>query len=125
MKTAGLIATGLLGVLAVFQLAVAAGAPLGRWSWGGQHAGVLPMRYRVASGLAGLLLYPAMALTILGTAGLADNALVANRTAMWVLSGFFALGTVANFASRSKYERVWGPVSLGLAICCAVIALAL
>lgn len=125
MRTAGLIATGLLAVLALFQLAVAAGAPLGRWSWGGQQEGVLPVRYRVASGLAGLLLYPAMAMTILGTAGLTDNALVANRTAMWVLAGFFALGTVANFASRSRYERVWGPVSLALAICCGVIALAL
>ncbi len=41
---------------------------------------------------------------------------------MWILTGFFALGTVANRVSRSRPERFWGPVSLALAICCGIAA---
>jgi hypothetical protein len=41
---------------------------------------------------------------------------------MWVLAGFFTLGALANLASRSKVERIWGPISLIVAVCCAVIA---
>jgi hypothetical protein len=41
---------------------------------------------------------------------------------MWFLTGFFTLGAIANFASRSKVERIWGPVTLVLAISTAVIA---
>jgi hypothetical protein len=44
---------------------------------------------------------------------------------MWVLAGFFALGALANFASRSKRERLWGPVSLAIAVCCGLIAAAI
>jgi len=44
---------------------------------------------------------------------------------MWILTGLFTLGTLANFASRSKRERWWGFVSLTIAICCAVVALSL
>jgi hypothetical protein len=42
---------------------------------------------------------------------------------MWALTGFFALGAVANFASRSPIERIWGPVALGIAVCCGIVAL--
>lgn len=38
----------LLALLAVFQLALAAGAPLGRLAWGGQNR-VLPTRMRIGS----------------------------------------------------------------------------
>jgi hypothetical protein len=44
---------------------------------------------------------------------------------MWVLAGFLGIGSVANFISRSKVERIWGPVALGAAICCAVLAMGL
>ena len=40
--------TVILAALAVFQLALAAGAPLGRFAWGGSHE-VLPPRLRVGS----------------------------------------------------------------------------
>jgi hypothetical protein len=42
---------------------------------------------------------------------------------MWVLFGFFVLGTLTNAASRSRIERIWAPVNLILAVCCLVIAL--
>jgi hypothetical protein len=42
---------------------------------------------------------------------------------MWILAGFFSLGTLANLASRSRIERLWGPVSAVVAVCCAILAL--
>jgi hypothetical protein len=85
---------------------------------------VLPTRLRVASGVAAAVVYPAIILITLASSGLvvADGLPLAGGTTMWVLTGFFAVGTLANAASRSRVERIWAPVSLALAVCCAVIA---
>jgi hypothetical protein len=47
------------------------------------------------------------------------------RWVLWILTGLFALGALANFASQSKIERIWGPVALALAVCCAILAIGL
>lgn len=124
MRVAGIVGVVLLAIVEVFQIALALGAPLGKASWGGQHAGVLPVRLRIASGIAAILVYPLIAFLILAASGLVDTNLTAGtrETAMWVLTAFFGLGALANFASRSRIERIWGPVSLGVAICCGLIA---
>ena len=62
-------ATGMAGV-ALFQLALALGAPLGRAAWGGTHVGTLPTELRVASGVA-VLVWTCAALVVLRRAGLA------------------------------------------------------
>ncbi|MCI0679398.1 MAG: hypothetical protein L0Z63_10210 [Actinobacteria bacterium] len=55
---AGFIAVVLLGVVTLFQLALAAGAPWGVAAWGGRHPGVLPTRLRIASVVVALVVYP-------------------------------------------------------------------
>lgn len=124
METAGVVAAVLLAVVALFQISLALGAPLGGAAWGGQHAGVLPGRLRLASGVAAVVLYPLIVVFVLTSAGMitADWLPFIGPVAMWVLTGFFAVGAVANFVSRSPIERIWGPVSLGIAGCCGVIA---
>lgn len=114
----------LLATVEVFQIALALGAPFGQASWGGRHPGVLPVRLRIASGIAAILIYPLMAFLILAASGLVETNLTAGtrETAMWVLTAIFGLGGLANFASRSRIERIWGPVSLGVAVGCGVIA---
>ena len=52
--------TVILGLLTVFQLALALGAPLGHFAWGGKDR-VLPAGKRVAS-LVAILVYAVMAL---------------------------------------------------------------
>ena len=118
MQVAGVISVVLLVVLGVFQLALALGAPWGRAAWGGQNEGVLPGRLRVSSGVAGMVLYVLTSSELIEGDWLPGTGSVA----MWILVAFFALGAVANFASRSRMERSWGPVSLIIAICCVVIA---
>jgi hypothetical protein len=112
-----------LGCLAVFQLLLVAGAPLGRFAWGGQNA-VLPANLRIGSVVA-IVLYGAFALIILeaaGGVGLLPRGLVG--VAIWLLTGYFALGIVLNAVSRSRPERlVMTPVSLALTAVCLVLAL--
>lgn len=124
MRVAGITAVALLAVVEVFQIALALGAPLGKASWGGQHEGVLPARLRIASAIAAVVAYPLIILFVLAAAGLIDTTLAVGtrRVGMWVLTALLALGAVANFVSRSKIERIWGPVSLGAAVCCGLIA---
>lgn len=124
MTVAAIIAVILLTVVALFQVALALGAPLGYAAWGGRHQGVLPMRLRIASAAAGLVIYPLIIVLVLAAAGLisADWLPVDAAAVMWGLAVFLALGALANFASRSPRERFWGPVALAIAVCCGVIA---
>ena len=124
MRVAGIVAVVLLAVVEVFQIALAFGAPLGRASWGGKHDGVLPTRLRIASGVAAVIVYPLIILLVLAASGLVDSSLTegTRRVGMWVLTALFVLGALSNFVSRSKIERTWGPISLGVAVCCGLIA---
>lgn len=127
MVIAATVAVGLLVVVALFQLAVAAGAPFGKAAWGGAHHGVLPPRLRVASALVALVVYPAIIALVLSASDVLDADFLPGRGAaiMWVLATIFLLGAIANAVSRSRIERWWAPVSLAIAVCCALVAAAL
>ncbi len=122
MITVAAVGVALLAALAVFQLALVAGAPLGRFAWGGQHV-VLPSRLRVGS-LVSVVLYALFALLLLQAAGvvspLPDGAA---DVGLWVLTGYLALGVALNAISRSRPERlVMTPVALALFAVCLVLA---
>lgn len=127
MKIAAIVGVTLLAVVVVFQIALAVGAPLGKAAWGGRHEGVLPKRLRIASGFAALLVYPLIILVVLDSASLIDMTFLPGNgeAVMWVLCGLFSLGGLANVASRSTVERYWAPVSVAIAVCCAIVASAL
>jgi hypothetical protein len=118
-----LVGVALLAALAVFQGLLVAGAPLGRFAWGGQHV-VLPTNLRIGSVIS-IGLYALFAVLILQAAGsvaVLPEGLV--DVAIWVLAGFFAIGIVMNAVSRSRPERlVMTPVVLLLAAICLVLAL--
>ena len=114
----------ILGGLALFQLALALGAPYGRFAWGGRHA-VLPTPLRAGS-LITMAAYSLCGVILLDRAGVIDvfgnDELVGLAT--WVLVGLFAAGTLLNLASRSPDERrVMTPVALALCLLSLVVAL--
>lgn len=123
MKVAAIAAVALLSIVDIFQIALAFGAPLGKAAWGGQHEGILPKRLRIVSGVAGLVVYPLIIVAVLD-AGILDRDLVpvSSASVMWILAALFAVGAVANLATRSPIERLWAPVSLAIAGCCAFVA---
>ena len=71
---AATMAAGLLGIVALLQAALALGVSWGRASWGGRHDGVLPLRLRMASGIAAVVVYPLIVLTTLNAAGAVETA---------------------------------------------------
>lgn len=114
-----------LALLGIFQLALAFGAPWGRFAWGGQHPGTLPIGYRIASA-ASILVYGFIAVLALDRAGVLDLFPDGfSRVGSWVVFAYLALGVVMNAISRSKPERnVMTPVALVLAVLALLIALA-
>ena len=111
-----------LGLVALFQAAIALGAPFGRAAWGGEHAGVLPRSLRAASGVA-FVVWSFAALVLLGRVNLGPLAGASIRWATWLIAGVLAVGTLMNAASRSPWERFgWAPFTLLLTAACAIVA---
>lgn len=115
--------TVLLVLLGAFQLALAAGAPLGRFAWGGQHR-VLPTQLRIGS-VVSILIYAVIVLLTWSRVGVIDLfPRVVSEVGMWVVFGYFALGIVMNALSRSKPERfTMTPVCLVLAVLAFFVAM--
>ncbi|WP_243076043.1 hypothetical protein [Microbacterium sp. SS28] len=115
--------TVVLGLLALFQLALVFGAPLGRFAWGGQHR-VLPARLRIGSAVS-ILVYALIAVIAwdrVGAIDVFDEPF--SEIAMWVVFGYFVLGIAMNAVSRSKPERyTMVPVCAVLAVLSFFIAM--
>lgn len=114
----------LLGALAVFQIALVFGAPLGHFAWGGADR-VLPRGKRIGSAVS-IVLYAVFAWVFLMRAGLASPVLpeIVVDIAAWVIVGYFALGIPLNAISRSKPERyTMTPVLIVLLALALVVAL--
>lgn len=121
MTSAAVVSSVLLAILFVFQIALALGAPWGRYAWGGQHR-VLSTGLRIGSAVAALV-YLALGWLALSAAGL--TSWNPSGVLVWLVFGLLALGIVMNAASRSRRERlVMTPVVTVLAACFLVLALA-
>ncbi|MBF0671754.1 MAG: hypothetical protein IR160_04125 [Salinibacterium sp.] len=112
----------LLAALAIFQVALIAGAPLGHFAWGGQHR-ILPAKLRIGS-VVSIVLYGIFALIILAKVGAVPLDETVADVAMWVLFAYFVLGILMNAISRSKPERyLMTPVCVVLAAASLLVAL--
>lgn len=122
MMVAALIAFAILALLALFQVALAAGAPLGRFAWGGQHEGKLPRRLRIGSAFS-IVVYSVIAAFVLGALEIIAIDASVLAIGLWVIAGYFMLGTLLNAISRSRHERfVMTPIAAVLAVCFLVLA---
>lgn len=115
--------TILLGLLALFQLSLALGAPLGRFAWGGQHR-VLPARLRIGSAVS-ILIYALIGVIAWDRVGAIDVfGEPFSEVAMWVVFGYFVLGILMNAISRSKPERLtMVPITIVLSVLAFFIAM--
>ncbi len=111
--------------LALFQLAIVLGAPLGEYAYGGQRAGALPVGFRVAS-VFSTLVSLAIAAHYLAQFGLLPTLLPQfwNQAVNWGLVAFATLAAVANNITRSpKEKRLWGATTIAMALAALVVAL--
>lgn len=113
----------MLVLLAIFQAALALGAPLGHFAWGGQHR-VLPTRLRIGSAVS-ILIYALIDIIAWDRVGAIELFPAPfSEIAMWVVFAYFALGIVMNAISRSKPERyTMVPVCVVLAVLSFLIAM--
>ena len=111
------IAAILMTAVAMFQVALALGAPLGAYAWGGQNRGVLPPRLQLGSAISAPILL-ALAIMVLIRAGVVYPAWSeAMAWPVWIVFLFMVMNTFANFRSDSAEERrVMTPITAVLAV---------
>jgi hypothetical protein len=98
---------------AIFQFALACGAPWGHLTMGGRFAGRLPMRMRFAA-IIQMIVLLGLAASVLVRAHLWYPELnEASRTGVWFSVAVSFVSSLANLATPSKPERrLWAPVTL-------------
>lgn len=124
MLIAAIIILLILAVLAIFQLALVMGAPIGHFAWGGQHR-VLPTRLRAGS-VVSIILYAFFAVLVTSKAGIAP--IIGSGTfldvSLWVVTIYLAIGIPLNVLSRSKPERyTMTPVVTVLVVCFVILVI--
>lgn len=117
------IFSALTVVVAIFQLALALGAPWGELAMGGKFPGRFPPQMRVAA-LVQMSLLLLIALVVLIRAGLIfDEYYGFSKSAIWFVVVFYMVGAILNLITPSKKERMlWAPVTIVLLICSYVVA---
>jgi hypothetical protein len=117
-ELASIAAAVLLAGVVAFQVALAAGLPLGEATMGGRAAtveGVLAPPYRVVAAASAVVLVLA-GWIVLGRAGVVP-ALFGGQAlnwSAWAVAGFLVLNTISNLSGRHPLER-WGMASITLA----------
>jgi glutaminase len=114
-------------IVAVFQIALALGAPLGEYAYGVARVGKLPLGFRINSVVAVFVML-AISGHYLAQLGVFEPILdpAGNSVVNWVLVGFTGLSALANNATRSKKERmVWGIPTILMFLASLAVALQL
>lgn len=122
VQSAAVIGAAIAILIAIFHLLLLAGLPLGAYSWGGKHEGVLPPRVRWMS-LPSAIILAIIALMILAYADVIQMGDGAGAAIMiWAITVFFGLNTLGNLASKSKREKAVMTPAAGVAFLCSLIA---
>ncbi|WP_308637352.1 hypothetical protein [Paenibacillus silvisoli] len=106
VQIAASIGAALLAAIAIFQILLLAGAPLGEYSWGGKHTGVLPPPQRWMSLPAAIILCLMGFVLLIHTNVLSVDAFTSTRGFVWGITIFLGLNTLGNAASKSRKEKV-------------------
>lgn len=115
--------TTLTGMVIIFQGCLAAGVPWGKASMGGRYPGKYPPKMRVVAVL-NMLVLAFIAAVVLSEANLMFPQLNAiSNIGIWIVVGFFAIGTIMNTITPSKIERIWAPVALIQFITSLIVAI--
>jgi hypothetical protein len=111
-------------VVAIFQLALAAGVPWGSVAMAGKFPGRLPPRMRVAAFLQ------VFVLTVLGVVVWTRAGIIfahwytASEKFIWAVVAFAMLGFMMNLITPVKWERlIWAPVAAILLASGLIVAL--
>lgn len=121
---AAIVFAAVTGGAVAFQVALALGAPWGRYAMGGAFPGSFPPRMRVAALIQAVIL-ALLGLVVLSAAGIvAPGVADAAPMLIWLPVVVSALSLVLNAITPSAGERrIWVPVALVLLAASLVVAL--
>ncbi|WP_082084008.1 hypothetical protein [Paenibacillus beijingensis] len=119
-----IIFSTLIGIVILFQLALAAGMPWGSYAMGGKFPGKYPPAMRLAS-IIQVLILTLIASIVLSKSGLIFSDWYSfTKLAIWFVVSFSVIATILNLITRSVLERrIWAPVSLLLLITSIIVAI--
>jgi len=129
VETVALIVAALFALLALFQVALAFGAPWGAHVYGGRVAqddDTLPAKWRAASGAAAVVLL-VFGWVMLARGGVVESDLDETLLTVlsWMVVAYMALNTAMNFASKDLVERwFFGSVTAVIVVLGSVVAAA-
>lgn len=123
MRIAARIYVAVTGVVVLFQLALAVGAPWGELTMGGAFRGQLPPQMRAAA-VGSAVLLSAFCVIVASRAGLAfARWRRASRRLIWLVVAYAVVGVALNALTPSPRERaLWLPVTVVLAVCAVLVA---
>ena len=114
----------LAALVAAFQIALVAGAPWGRFTQGGAHAGRLPAVPRAAAGVSAVLIVGMAILVRARSGALGPSAAQAVGPWAWSAVALSFVTLLANAVSPSRVERrTWVPVAAAMAATSLTVAL--
>lgn len=118
-----IIVTIMFVSIAIFQVLLSLGFPLGEYAMGGYYK-VFPKKLRIASVVNAMILL-FMGFVFLQHSNVLNGVdFLSTHILVWVITIFLGLNTMANLISRSKKERfVMTPLSGFTFILCLFIAL--
>lgn len=111
--------------VALLQLAIVLGAPVGDYAFGSVSKEKLPAKYR-ALGFGLMLVFLAVAGHYLAQIGLFSPLLdeAGNAIANWGFAGFFALTAIlSNLSRNEKQKRVFGSLTIAMLLSAILVAL--
>lgn len=109
--------------IAVFQLLLTLGYPLGEFTMGGYYK-VLPKKLRVVSGISAIILIFMGIVFLQHTNVINITNILPTNLLVWIITIFLGLSTIANLISQSKKERfVMTPLSGIAFLLCMLISL--
>lgn len=120
---ASIVVTMIFVSIAVFQVLLSLGYPLGEFAMGGYHK-ILPKKLRIVSAVNALILLIMGLVFLQHTHVLQGFNFISTNLLVWVITIFLGLNTIANLISRSRKERfVMTPLSSLAFILCLFISL--
>ncbi|ADC52334.1 hypothetical protein BpOF4_21694 (plasmid) [Alkalihalophilus pseudofirmus OF4] len=109
--------------VAVFQVLLSLGYPLGEFAMGGYYK-VLPKKLRIVSAVNALILLFMGFIFLQHTKVLNGLGFLSTNILVWVITIFLGLNTIANLLSRSKKEKlIMSPLSGFIFVLCLFIIL--
>ncbi|MHA1192619.1 MAG: hypothetical protein ACTSP9_10030 [Promethearchaeota archaeon] len=125
VELSAIIIVVICAIISIFQLLLAIGMPLGYLAFGGKHEKKLPNNLRMMSVIAiGVFIFTS--LVVLDQADIIKifSISLIPTIAIWIIAFYFALNTLTNAISKSKWEkRIMTPFSLILSVCCFIIVI--